>query len=119
MNFLISPTAFFQLNTRQALVLYDEIIKAADFKGHEKVLDLYCGIGSIGLYLAHLVEEVRGIDNNEDNIKDATNFASINDIQNAKFYSEKFSLLINLKRKVSFPMFRSLIHLEGEWNLAY
>jgi 23S rRNA (uracil1939-C5)-methyltransferase len=87
LNFLISPTAFFQLNTRQALVLYDEIIKAADFKGHEKVLDLYCGIGSIGLYLAHLVEEVRGIDNNEENIKDATNFASINDIQNAKFYS--------------------------------
>lgn len=87
LNFLISPTAFFQLNTKQALVLYDEIIKAADFNGHEKVLDLYCGIGSIGLYLAHLVKEVRGIDNNPENIKDAQEFASMNGIGNAKFYA--------------------------------
>lgn len=87
LDFLISPSAFFQLNTKQALVLYEEIKKQADLKGTEKVLDLYCGIGSIGLYLAHLAKEVRGIDNNEENIKDAREFAQMNRIENAKFYA--------------------------------
>ncbi len=86
LEFIISPTAFFQLNTKQTLVLYDEIIKAANLKGFEKVLDLYCGIGSIGLYLARHVEEVRGIDNNRENIEDAKEFALMNGIQNSKFY---------------------------------
>lgn len=86
LDFEISPDSFFQLNTKQSTVLYDQIIKSAYIKGYEKVLDLYCGIGSIGLYLADKVTEVRGIDNNEENIRNAKDFASKNNINNASFY---------------------------------
>lgn len=84
--FNISPDSFFQLNTKQTTVLYDEVKKAGKFTGKEKVLDLYCGIGSIGLYIADEVAEVRGIDNNEAAIENAKEFARMNNIENAKFY---------------------------------
>lgn len=87
LKFNISPSAFFQLNTIQTKVLYDEIIKAIDPKGDEKVLDLFCGIGSIGLYIAKSVKEVRGIDINKEAIKDAITFSHLNNIENARFYS--------------------------------
>lgn len=86
LEFQISPSAFFQLNTKQTTVLYDQVLKAGNFQGTEKALDLYCGIGSIGLYLANQVREVRGIDNNHDNIENAREFAKLNNIDNAKFY---------------------------------
>src|SRR5690606_4993706 len=55
--FRIGPKSFFQTNTRQARVLYDEVIKMADFAGHETVYDLYSGLGSIGIYLADRVSK--------------------------------------------------------------
>ena len=87
LKFNISPKAFFQLNTKQTVVLYDEIKKACNLTGNEKVLDCYCGIGSIGMYLATGAKEVRGIDVNVDGIKDAKEFAKINNIDNIKFYN--------------------------------
>ena len=66
LKFKISPKAFFQLNTKQTVVLYDEIKKACRLTGEENILDCYCGIGSIGLYLADQAKEVRGIDVNID-----------------------------------------------------
>ena len=66
LSFDISPNSFFQLNTKQTLVLYEEIKKAINPQGDEKILDCYCGIGSIGLFLASSVKEVRGIDNNRE-----------------------------------------------------
>lgn len=87
LKFKISPRAFFQLNTKQTVVLYDEIKKACNLTGEEKVLDCYCGIGSIGMYLADKAKEVRGIDVNVEGIKDAKEFAKINQIDNIKFYS--------------------------------
>lgn len=87
LKFEISPKAFFQLNTKQTEVLYDEIKKACRLTGNENVLDCYCGIGSIGMYLANGAKEVRGIDTNKDGINDANRFAKINNIKNAKFYS--------------------------------
>lgn len=86
LNFLISPKAFFQLNEKQTKVLYDEIKRAAQLTGKEKVLDCYCGIGSIGMYLAKDALEVRGIDINKEGIENAKKFARINKIDNAKFY---------------------------------
>ena len=74
-------------NTKQTKVIYDEVVKAIAPTGEEKVLDLYCGIGSIGLYLARSVKEVRGIDINKEGTDDANNFALDNNINNAKFYS--------------------------------
>lgn len=87
LNFDISPSAFFQLNSKQTLVLYDEIRKAAKLTGKEKVLDVYCGIGSIGMMLAKNAQEVRGIDINREAIADANRFARINQIGNASFYA--------------------------------
>ncbi|MDD3382363.1 MAG: 23S rRNA (uracil(1939)-C(5))-methyltransferase RlmD [Bacilli bacterium] len=86
LSFDILPNSFFQLNTKQTIVLYDEIKKAINPKGDEKVLDCYCGIGSIGLFLASSVKEIRGIDNNKGNIENAKNFAEKNSIKNAQFY---------------------------------
>lgn len=87
LKFKISPKAFFQLNTEQTVVLYDEIKKACGLTGEERVLDCYCGIGSIGMYLADKAKEVRGIDVNVEGINDAKEFAKINKINNIKFYS--------------------------------
>ena len=86
LKFNISPNSFFQLNEKQTTKLYDEVKKAIDPKGTEKVLDLFCGIGSIGLYLAKDVSEVRGIDNNKANIVNAREFAEMNGLKNVKFY---------------------------------
>jgi len=86
LNFEISPDAFFQLNSKQALVLYEQIKKTANLKGYEKVLDCYCGIGSIGMFLADSVKEVRGIDINRESIMNAREFAEKNGIKNASFY---------------------------------
>ncbi len=89
LHFKISPQSFFQLNNTQTIKLYDEIVKAINPNGQEKVLDLFCGIGSIGLYLSKYVNEVRGIDINKENIANAKAFALENNIINTKFYSDK------------------------------
>lgn len=86
LEFNISPDSFFQLNSSQTIKLYDEVKKAGKFTGNEKVIDLYCGIGSIGLYLADSVAKVYGVDNNKANIKNAKEFAEENNIKNAEFY---------------------------------
>ncbi|MDD3106274.1 MAG: 23S rRNA (uracil(1939)-C(5))-methyltransferase RlmD [Bacilli bacterium] len=87
LKFEISADAFFQLNSKQSLVLYEQIKKSANLKGYEKVLDCYCGIGSIGMYLAKQAKEVRGIDTNKESILNANEFALMNKIENATFYA--------------------------------
>ena len=86
LSFKISPQAFFQLNTIQTITLYNKIKEACGLTGNENVLDCYCGIGSIGMYLAPYTKEVRGIDVNGEGIKNAINFAKLNGIDNARFY---------------------------------
>lgn len=86
LKFKISPQAFFQLNTVQTVKLYDKIKEACQLTGKEKVLDCYCGIGSIGMYLADKALEIRGIDTNGEGIENAREFALINKVNNAKFY---------------------------------
>ena len=86
LSFAISPQAFFQLNTIQTVHLYEEIRKACDLKGTENVLDCYCGIGSIGMYLSKYAKSIRGIDVNSEGIDNANNFVLENDVKNAKFY---------------------------------
>lgn len=62
LTFNLSARAFFQLNPKQTKVLYDEARKALDLSKNETVVDAYCGVGTIGLSLAHLAKEVRGMD---------------------------------------------------------
>ena len=62
LTFDLSPRAFFQLNPKQTKVLYEEARLALDLNKNESLVDAYCGVGTIGLSLAHLAKEVRGID---------------------------------------------------------
>ncbi len=71
LNFELSARAFFQLNPLQTVKLYDEVKKAADLTGNENVIDAYCGVGTIGLWLAEEAKEVRGMDVIKESIDDA------------------------------------------------
>lgn len=84
-NFRISPFAFFQTNTAMAEKLFDFVAECGDFQGNEKVLDLYCGIGSIGLYIAGKVGSVMGLELVESAVIDAGMNAELNNIKNAEF----------------------------------
>lgn len=86
-EFELLPNSFFQLNLKQTEVLYDNIVKTAKFDGTEKVLDAYCGVGTIGLWVSKHVSEVRGIDNNKAAILNANANLVRNNIKNASYYS--------------------------------
>jgi len=84
-KYSLSPRSFFQLNPIQMEVLYQEVAKVAKLTGKEKILDAYCGAGTIGLWLAKDALEVRGIEEIADAIKDAKINAELNNITNAHF----------------------------------
>jgi 23S rRNA (uracil1939-C5)-methyltransferase len=83
----ISPEAFFQTNTEMAEQLYAIAAEFAQLRGHERVFDLYCGIGTIGLSLAARAREVVGVEIVEPAVADAIENARLNDIVNARFYA--------------------------------
>ncbi len=83
----IYPKVFYQTNSVQAECLYSTIAHMAEFKDDDVILDLYCGIGSIGLYLAKYVKNVVGIDILEESINNAIENASHNGIKNAIFFA--------------------------------
>ncbi|MGO4889807.1 23S rRNA (uracil(1939)-C(5))-methyltransferase RlmD [Anaerobacillus sp. MEB173] len=70
-SFELSARAFFQLNPKQTVKLYDEVKKAAQLTGKERVVDAYCGVGTIGLWLAPHAAEIRGMDVILESIDDA------------------------------------------------
>lgn len=83
--FDLSARAFFQLNPVQTVHLYNEIKKAAKLTGSENVIDAYCGVGTIGLWLADDAKEVRGMDIVPEAISDAKKNASRNQKKNTLF----------------------------------
>jgi 23S rRNA (uracil1939-C5)-methyltransferase len=87
LEFLISPEAFFQTNTEMAEVLYGAAVELAGLRGHERVFDLYSGIGTIGLALASRAREVIGVEIVERAVADAIDNARRNEITNASFYA--------------------------------
>jgi 23S rRNA (uracil1939-C5)-methyltransferase len=87
LEYLISPEAFFQTNTEMAEQLYALATEFAQLRGHERVFDLYCGIGTIGLALASRAREVVGVEIVEPAVADAIANARINDVTNARFYA--------------------------------
>lgn len=86
-RYKIGPKSFFQTNTRQAEVLYDQVVKFANLQGHENVYDLYTGIGSIALYLAKYCKQVVGIEEVDSAIRDAEENKKLNKIENTIFYA--------------------------------
>ncbi|PKG23047.1 23S rRNA (uracil(1939)-C(5))-methyltransferase RlmD [Niallia nealsonii] len=85
LNFELSARAFFQLNPIQTVKLYDEVKKAANLTGKEKIADAYCGVGTIGLWLADGASEVRGMDTIEAAVIDAQQNAARHNIKNATY----------------------------------
>jgi 23S rRNA (uracil1939-C5)-methyltransferase len=93
-KFQISPNSFYQVNPVQTKNLYDCALKYADLKGAETVWDLYCGIGTISLFLTQKAKQVYGIESIEETINDARNNAKINGITNAEFFVGKVEELL-------------------------
>jgi len=83
--FKVSPNAFFQTNTLQAEVLYSKVVEFGDFKKSDNVLDLYCGTGSISIYISDLVNKVKGVELVDESIRSARENALLNGIDNVDF----------------------------------
>ncbi|MGE4427537.1 MAG: 23S rRNA (uracil(1939)-C(5))-methyltransferase RlmD [Solirubrobacteraceae bacterium] len=81
----ISPEGFFQTNTVMAERLYALAQEFAGLEGWERLFDLYCGSGSVGLSMASRVGELVGVEIVEDSIQDALHNAQVNDVRNARF----------------------------------
>lgn len=94
-KYLISNKSFFQINTSNISKLYDLIIQYGKFNGTERVIDLYCGVGSISLYVSRYVDSVLGIEIVDDAIKDARKNANNNMISNVSFICSDVSLVID------------------------
>ena len=85
-RYRISPLSFYQVNPKQTKVLYDLALSYADLHGTETVWDLYCGIGTISLFLARNARKVYGVEIVPQAIEDAKANAALNGITNAEFY---------------------------------
>src|SRR5699024_9851165 len=77
-QFIISPKSFFQTNTKQAEKLYSITKEFAGLTGNEIVYDLYCGTGSIGIFVSDLAKKIIGVEVIEDAIEDAKKNAALN-----------------------------------------
>lgn len=86
-NFKISPKSFFQTNTKQAEVLYNVVKDFASLKGNEIVYDLYCGTGSIGIFLSKNAKKIIGVEVIEEAVNDAKENAQLNNLNHTSFYS--------------------------------
>ncbi len=84
--FKISPKSFFQTNTKQAERLYHVVKDFAALSGNEIVYDLYCGTGSIGIFLSSNAKKIIGVDAIDDAIKDAKENATLNNLNHASFF---------------------------------
>ncbi|HHW47675.1 MAG TPA: 23S rRNA (uracil(1939)-C(5))-methyltransferase RlmD [Clostridiaceae bacterium] len=89
LEFRISPLSFFQVNPVQTEVLYNKALEYAGLTGNETVFDLYCGIGTISLFLSQKAKKVYGVEVVEDAVRDAKENARINGINNVEFFAGK------------------------------
>ena len=89
LKFEISPLSFFQVNPIQTQKLYGKALEYADLNGEEIVVDAYCGIGTISLFLAQKAKMVYGVEIVPQAIEDAKKNAKNNKINNAEFYVGK------------------------------
>jgi len=88
-SFYLSPESFFQTNAVGVKTLYDLVKQYADPSPQDTVLDLYCGTGTIGIYLSTLAKKVIGIESVQEAINDARGNAKLNNVCNAEFICQK------------------------------
>lgn len=84
-KFAISARSFYQVNPEQTKVLYDQALAYADLQGEETVIDAYCGIGTISLFLAQKAKKVYGVEIVPQAIEDARKNAALNGMDNVEF----------------------------------
>lgn len=94
-KYMVSDKSFFQVNGSNVKNLYDVIVKYGNFLGSEKVIDLYCGVGSISLYISKYVESVLGIELVPKAIMDANLNKEINKIKNVQFICGDVAKLVD------------------------
>ncbi|MFA5158430.1 MAG: 23S rRNA (uracil(1939)-C(5))-methyltransferase RlmD [Patescibacteria group bacterium] len=92
-TFQISPESFFQTNSEGVKTLYDKIKEFANIEIGDEIIDLYCGTGSIGIYLSTLAKKVIGIEVVPAAIRDANDNARINKIKNIEFICSNINSL--------------------------
>lgn len=93
--FRVSYNSFFQVNSYGVEILYNKIKEYANLSGKESVLDLYCGTGTIGLYLSKTAKDVFGIEINQNAVEDANYNKEYNEINNIDFLCEDISKINN------------------------
>lgn len=99
-KFQMSEDSFFQVNTEMAILLYKKVIEYIQPKKEDSILDLYCGTGTIGIFVSNDVKKVTGIEINESAIKNAKENAKMNNISNIKFICKDSSkAVLELKDK--------------------
>lgn len=88
LRFRISSKSFYQINPVQTEKLYGKAMELAGLSGTERVIDAYCGIGTIGMVAAKSAKEVIGVELNPDAVRDAVKNAKHNQMKNIRFYQE-------------------------------
>jgi 23S rRNA (uracil1939-C5)-methyltransferase len=94
-SFKIGPKSFFQTNTAQAERLYQTVRAFADLNGTETIYDLYCGTGSIGIFLSDRVKKIVGIELIPEAIADAKENALLNQVHHAAFFAGDVTAICN------------------------
>ncbi|MBM7654261.1 23S rRNA (uracil(1939)-C(5))-methyltransferase RlmD [Neobacillus cucumis] len=93
-KFAISALSFYQVNPVQTKVLYDKALEYADLSGEETVIDAYCGIGTISLFLAQKAKKVFGVEVVPEAIEDAKRNAELNGLTNTEFAAGESEVVI-------------------------
>lgn len=88
LTFRISSKSFYQINPVQTEKLYGKAMELAGLTGKERVIDAYCGIGTIGMVAAKSAKEVIGVELNPDAVRDAVKNAKRNQMKNIRFYQD-------------------------------
>ncbi|WP_029512926.1 23S rRNA (uracil(1939)-C(5))-methyltransferase RlmD [Mycoplasmopsis iners] len=100
LNFIVHPFSFFQINTEQISILYSTLANNMNLKSTDVVLDAYCGVGTIGLFIAKKVNEIIGIEIIPEATQNAKLNAKLNKINNAEFYAGDIDLVIKRQNKL-------------------
>lgn len=102
-HFQISPSAFFQPNTQQASILYQEALRLASLSPSDVVYDLYCGTGTLGLLASRFVHSVIGIELSLESSLDARENAKRNGIKNIEILTGSVGEILQKKKEISPP----------------
>ena len=95
-KYRISPDSFFQVNSRTVNKLYNKVVEyAIEDEKKDNLVDLYCGTGTIGIYLSKYFNSIIGIELNKQAVEDAKENARINDVNNIEFYAGDVGKIIN------------------------